>query len=134
MMSGRPVKIQSGGVYVPPKVLTNYDLEKMVNTSDDWIVERTGIRERRIADEGISTSDLAYKAAVSCLDSAGVSPSEIDLIIVASGTPDYVFPATACIVQNRLGAKKAGAFDLEVACTSFVYALAAGAICDVGHM
>ncbi|HRC53615.1 MAG: ketoacyl-ACP synthase III [Firmicutes bacterium] len=118
--------IESLGVYVPPDVLTNADLEKMVETSNEWIVERTGIRERRIASKDISTSDLAARAALSCLSSSKVSAEDIDLIIVATASPDYAFPATACIVQEAIGAKRAAAFDVEIGCTGFIYALAIG--------
>jgi 3-oxoacyl-[acyl-carrier-protein] synthase-3 len=122
----RPVKIASVGYYVPPHVLTNFDLEKMVDTSDAWIVERTGIRERRLAERGVSTSDLAREAALACLRDAGVSAVELDLIIVASASPDHLFPATACIVQHAIGALNAAAFDIEIGCTGFIYALATG--------
>jgi len=125
--STRPVKIAGMGYYVPPNVLTNFDLEKMVETSDAWIRERTGIRERRLAGRGASTSDLATEAAMACLRDAGVTAREIDLIIVASASPDYLFPATACIVQHSIGAVNAAAFDMEIGCTGFIYALATGA-------
>jgi len=111
------------GCYVPERVLSNYDLQQMVNTSDEWIRARTGIRERRIAAEGETTSDLAVRAAQAALDDAGVDPEELELIIVATASPDMLFPATACLVQDRLGAKNAGAFDLEAGCTGFIYAL-----------
>ncbi|MGE5578801.1 MAG: beta-ketoacyl-ACP synthase III [Bacillota bacterium] len=122
----RTVRIAGVGSYVPPAVLTNADLEKMVDTSDAWIVERTGIRERHIAAKEVATSDLAREAAVACLSRAGVPSSEIDLIIVATASPDHLFPATACIVQNAIGATKAAAFDMEIGCTGFIYALATG--------
>lgn len=109
------------GSAVPDKVLTNHDLEKMVDTSDEWIFTRTGIRERRIADDSIATSDLAIKAAQKALDAAGVDPEEIGLIITATITPDYVFPATSAIIGNKIGAKNAGGFDLEAACSGFVF-------------
>ena len=127
MRTLRPVKVAGVGSYVPPAVLTNFDLEKMVDTSDAWIVERTGIRERHIAATGVSTSDLAKEAALSCLQSAGVSPRDVDLIIVASASPDYAFPATACLVQDLIGAEKAAAFDIEIGCTGFIYAMVTGA-------
>jgi len=123
----RPVKIAGVGSYVPPTVLTNADLEKMIDTSDAWIVERTGIRERRIAGRGMSTSDLAKEAALACLRNAETEPNEIDLIIVASASPDYAFPATACVVQHAIGASKAAAFDMEIGCTGFIYGLVTGA-------
>jgi len=124
--STRPVKIAGMGYYVPPHVLTNFDLEKMIDTSDSWIVERTGIRERRLASREVSTSDLAREAALACLKDAGVSPVDIDLIIVASASPDHLFPATACLVQHAIGALNAAAFDMEIGCTGFIYALATG--------
>jgi 3-oxoacyl-[acyl-carrier-protein] synthase-3 len=120
------VKIAGMGYYVPPHVLTNFDLEKMIDTSDSWIVERTGIRERRLASREVSTSDLAREAALACLKDAGVSPVDIDLIIVASASPDHLFPATACLVQHAIGALNAAAFDMEIGCTGFIYALATG--------
>lgn len=123
----RPVKIAGVGCYVPPAVLTNFDLEKMVDTSDAWIVERTGIRERHIAAKEVSTSDLGREAALACLRSAGIPAREVDLVIVASASPDYAFPATACIIQESIGASKASAFDMEIGCTGFIYAMATGA-------
>lgn len=120
-------KISSVGAYVPPRLLTNADLEKMVATSDEWIVERTGIRERHVVDKGVATSDLATEAAKRCLARVGVDPSEIEAIIVATVTPDMTFPATACLVQHKLGAKHAWGFDLSAACSGFPYALQVGA-------
>ena len=111
------------GSALPDKVLTNHDLEKMVDTSDEWIFTRTGIRERRIADASVATSDLAVQAAEKALEMAGVDPLEIGLIITATITPDYVFPATSAIIGSKLGAKNAGGFDLEVACSGFVYGM-----------
>jgi len=111
------------GHYVPEKTLTNQDLEKMVDTSDEWIITRTGIRERRIAKRTESTSDLATKAALNALDSAGVKPEELDCIIVATATPDMMFPSVACLVQEKIEAVNAAAFDIEAACTGFIYAL-----------
>lgn len=111
------------GSYVPERVLTNFDLGRMVDTSDEWIRERTGIKERRIASEEQATSDLAFEAAVRALEDANVKPEELDLVLVATVSPDMLFPATACLVQDRLGAKYAAAFDLEAGCTSFVCAL-----------
>jgi len=111
------------GSFVPDKVLTNLDLEKMVDTSDEWIMTRTGIRERRVVDEKMATSDLAGEAAERALEAAGVSPSEIDLIVVATITPDMSFPSTACLVQDKMGAKKAAAFDISAACSGFIYGL-----------
>jgi 3-oxoacyl-[acyl-carrier-protein] synthase III len=120
-------KISSVGTYVPPRLLTNADLEKMVATSDQWITERTGIRERHIVEDGVATSDLAVEAAKVCLAKRGVEGSEIEVIIVATVTPDMFFPATACLVQDRLGAKSAWGFDLSAACSGFPYALQVGA-------
>ena len=120
-------KISSVGTYVPPRLLTNGDLEKMVETNDKWIVERTGIRERHLVDEGVATSDLALQAAKCCLAKRGVDASEVEVIIVATVTPDMMFPATACLVQDKLGAKGAWGFDLSAACSGFPYALQVGA-------
>ncbi|MEW6325324.1 MAG: beta-ketoacyl-ACP synthase III [Nitrospirota bacterium] len=112
------------GAYLPERRMTNQDLERLVETSDQWIVERTGIRERRIAAPEEATSDLSVAAGRAALASAGVPASELDLIVVATATPDMLFPATACLVQERLAAKQAFAFDLSAACTGFLYALA----------
>ncbi|MCL6603493.1 MAG: ketoacyl-ACP synthase III [Paenibacillus sp.] len=120
----RPVGIIGTGKYVPEKILTNADLEKMVDTNDEWIVSRTGIRERHIASPDEATSDLSYAAALKALESAGMKPEELDLIIIATITPDSAFPSTACILQDKLGAKRAAAFDLSAACSGFVYSLA----------
>jgi 3-oxoacyl-[acyl-carrier-protein] synthase III len=120
-------KITGVAGYVPPKVLTNADLEKMVETNDEWIRTRTGIRERHIAEDGTGSSHLATEAAKALLAKTKTDPSEIDLIIVASVTPDMFFPATACLVQDRLGAKRAWGFDLSAACSGFAYALTVGA-------
>ena len=122
-MKLKNVGIIGVGSYKPEKILTNSDLEKMVETSNEWIVSRTGIEERRIAEDSQATSDLAYEAAKKALENAKVSPEEIDLIIVATMTPDYFTPATAAIVQDKLGATKAAAFDLSSACSGQVYAL-----------
>jgi 3-oxoacyl-[acyl-carrier-protein] synthase III len=121
-------KISSVGAYVPPRLLTNADLEKMVTTNDQWIVERTGIRERHIAEPGVATSELATEAAWDCLRRRGVAlgelqPGWLDAILVATVTPDMFFPATACLVQERIGAKGAWGFDLSAACSGFLYAL-----------
>ncbi len=120
-------KITSVGAYVPPKLLTNQDLEKMVATNDQWIQERTGIRERHIVEPGVATSDLAVEAAKKCLEKRGISADEVEAIIVATVTPDMMFPATACLVQDKLGAKGAWGFDLSAACSGFLYALQVGA-------
>lgn len=117
-------KITGTGSSVPENVLTNFDLERMVDTSDEWIVTRTGIRERRIAGEGEYTSTFATAAAQKALDAAGVTADQIDLIVVGTLTPDYPFPATACLVQQNIKAVNAAAFDLSAACSGFVYALA----------
>jgi 3-oxoacyl-[acyl-carrier-protein] synthase-3 len=119
----RSVGIAGSGFYVPKKVLTNFDLEKMVDTTDEWIRTRTGVRERRIANDNEATSDLAVEAARKALEDARISPQEIDLIIVATLSPDYPFPSTACLVQDKLGIKDARAFDVEAACSAFIYAL-----------
>ena len=118
------VGILGVGRYSPERRLTNRDLEQMVDTSDEWIVTRTGIRERRIAAPHEATSDLAYEAAVRALNAAGVAAEDVDLIIVATITPDMFFPSTACLVQDRLGARNAAAFDVSAACSGFIYALA----------
>jgi 3-oxoacyl-[acyl-carrier-protein] synthase-3 len=120
-------KISGVAGYVPPKLLTNADLEKLVETNDEWIRTRTGIRERHIAEAGTASSHLATEAAKALLDKTMTDPSEIDLIIVATVTPDMFFPATACLVQDRLGAKRAWGFDLSAACSGFAYALTVGA-------
>src|SRR3984957_5037882 len=120
-------KITGVAGYVPPKVLTNADLEKMVDTNDEWIRTRTGIRERHIVENGAATSDMATEAAKQLLAQTNTDPTEIDLIILASVTPDMFFPATACLVQDRLGAKRAWGFDLSAACSGFAYALTVGA-------
>jgi 3-oxoacyl-[acyl-carrier-protein] synthase III len=123
---GRTCSISGVGAYVPARVLTNADLEKMVDTSDDWITTRTGIKERHIAAENEFTSDLAAEAARRAMKMAGVAADQIDLIIVATITPDMPFPSTACLVQHKLGAQRAAAFDLEAACSGFIYALEIG--------
>ncbi|KFZ40578.1 MULTISPECIES: beta-ketoacyl-ACP synthase III [Thermoactinomyces] len=123
----RSVGILGTGSYLPEKVLTNADLEKMVDTNDEWIVSRTGIRERRIAAPEEASSDLSVKAAEKALKKAGIRAEELDMIIVTTVTPDMNFPATACLVQDRLGAKKAATFDLSAACTGFIYGISTGA-------
>ncbi len=115
--------IVSTGSYLPEKVLTNFDLEKMVETSDQWITERTGIKERRIANENQTASDLAYEASKVALGRADLNAEDIDLIITATVTGDMPFPSTACILQDKLGAKKAAAFDINAACSGFLYGL-----------
>ncbi|KXG76010.1 beta-ketoacyl-ACP synthase III [Thermotalea metallivorans] len=120
------VGILGMGSYLPERVLTNHDLEKMVETTDEWIVTRTGIHTRRIADEKTATSDLATKAALRALEDADTEAEEVDLIIVATVTPDMNFPSTACIVQRNIGAQNAAAFDLEAGCSGFIYGLTVG--------
>lgn len=123
---GRTCSITAVGSYVPDRILTNTDLERMVDTTDEWITTRTGIKERRIAGEKEFTSDLATQAALRALKRGGVTPDQIDLIIVATITPDFMFPATACLVQQKIGAHRAAAFDLEAACSGFIYGLEIG--------
>ena len=123
----RRVKISALGTYVPPRVLTNKDFEKMVETSDEWILSRTGIRERHVVDKGVATSDLAVEAAKLALARRGIGADEIEAIVVATVTPDMLFPSTACLAQHKLGAKRAWGFDLSAACSAFVYALQTGA-------
>lgn len=129
----RTVSITGVGSYVPDRILSNADLEKLVETSDEWITTRTGIKERRIAAEGETTSDMATAAARKALERAGVSAADLDLIIVATITPDMPFPSTACLVQHRLGATRAAAFDIEAACSGFVYALDIGSHFVASH-
>ena len=116
-------RIAGTGSYLPEKVLTNDDLAKFVDTSDEWITSRTGIRERHVAAEGETTGDLAYHAAVRALEAAGVEASELDLIVLGTTTPDLIFPSTACLIQHRLGANGCPAFDVNAACSGFVFAL-----------
>jgi 3-oxoacyl-[acyl-carrier-protein] synthase-3 len=123
---GRTCSITGVGSYVPEKILTNAELEKMVQTSDEWITTRTGIKERRVAAKDQFTSDMAAEAAKRAMKMAGVSAEQIELIIVATITPDMPFPATACLVQQKIGARRAAAFDLEAACSGFIYALEVG--------
>jgi len=123
----RGVKVASLATYVPPGVLTNADLEKMVATSSEWIFERTGIRERHIVGEGVASSDLAKEAALLAIKQAGLTPNDIGFIIVATTTPDMFFPSTACLVQAKIGASKAWGFDLSAACSGFTYAMTIGA-------
>src|SRR6266545_1712689 len=116
--------ITGWGFYAPPRVMTNQDLEKIVDTTDEWITSRTGIKERRFAADGENTSSMSVRAARAALERAKLRPQDVQLIIVGTCSPDYLFPATACIVQSEIGATRAGAFDVEAACTSFVSALA----------
>lgn len=120
-------KITGVAAYVPPKLLTNADLERIVATNDEWIRTRTGIRERHMVEKGVASSHLATEAAKALLAKTKTAPSEIELIVLASVTPDMMFPATACLVQDRIGAKKAWGFDLSAACSGFAYALTVGA-------
>jgi 3-oxoacyl-[acyl-carrier-protein] synthase-3 len=114
------------GRAIPPRVVTNRDLEQYVDTSDEWVRSRTGIRERRVAAPGVAASDLAVEAAEAALADAGVSAGDLDLVIVGTASPDMLFPATACLVQDRIGARRAGAFDLSAACSSWAYGVAMG--------
>ncbi|MBC8000986.1 MAG: ketoacyl-ACP synthase III [Opitutaceae bacterium] len=123
---GRTCSITSVGSYVPDRIVTNADLAKMVDTSDEWITSRTGIKERRIAGAGEFTSDIAAKAALRAMERGGISADQIDLIIVATITPDMPFPSTACLVQQKIGARRAAAFDIEAACSGFIFALEIG--------
>ena len=123
----RRAKISALGTYVPSRILTNADLEKMVDTNDEWISSRVGIKERHLVAPGQATSHMAVEAARCCLKHRGIGPEEVEAIIVATVTPDMLFPATACLVQERLGARGAWGFDLSAACSGFVYALQMGA-------
>ena len=127
MNSLKRAKITALGTYVPPRVMTNSDFEKIVETSDEWIVSRTGIRERHVVDKGVATSDLAVEATKRALAERGINANEVEAIIVATVTPDMLFPSTACIVQHKLGIEKVWGFDLSAACSAFVYALQTGA-------
>ena len=118
-------RIIGTGSYLPQKVLTNKDLESLVDTTDEWIVERTGIKQRHIAADNESTSSMAINASIDAIKSSGLSEKDIDLVIVATTTPDQIFPSTACIVQNKLNII-APAFDIQAACTGFIYALDKG--------
>jgi 3-oxoacyl-[acyl-carrier-protein] synthase-3 len=123
----RRARIASLATYVPPRVLTNADLERLVDTSDEWILQRTGIRERHIVDPGVATSDLAFEAARKAVEKARLTPDDIDFIVVGTTTPDMLFPSTACLVQERLGANHAWGYDLFAACSGFTYALTTAA-------
>ncbi len=123
----RRAKISGLGTFVPPRILSNADLEKMVETNDKWITERTGIRERHLVDPGMATSDMAVEAARRCLAERGIPATEVEAIIVATVTPDMLFPSSACLIQDKLGAKGAWGFDLSAACSGFIYALQVGA-------
>ena len=123
----RRARISSLATYVPPRLLTNADLERLVETTDEWILQRTGIRERHIVDPGVATSDLAAEAAREAIRRAGLTPADIDFIVVGTTTPDIMFPSTACLVQTKIGAKHAWGFDLGAACSGFTYALTTAA-------
>jgi 3-oxoacyl-[acyl-carrier-protein] synthase III len=122
----RPVRIAGLSTYVPPRLLTNADLEKLVETSNEWILQRTGIRERHIVDPGVATSDLAREASLGALRQAGIVPDDLGFIVVGTTTPDTIFPSTACLLQTKLGAHHAWGFDLGAACSGFLYALTTG--------
>jgi 3-oxoacyl-[acyl-carrier-protein] synthase III len=122
----RRVKIAGLSTYVPPRVLTNHDLEQLVATTDEWILQRTGIRERHVVDPGVATSDLAKEAALGALAQAGITPAQLGFIVVGTTTPDTIFPSTACLVQAKIGATGAWGFDLGAACSGFTYALTTG--------
>ena len=126
MVALRRVKIAGLSTYVPPRVLTNADLEKLVETSDEWILQRTGIRERHIVDDGMATSDMAKEASVGAIAQAGLTPGDIGFIVVGTTTPDTIFPSTACVLQYKIGAEGAWGFDLGAACSGFTYALTVG--------
>ncbi len=134
MSNKRSAKITALGRYVPPRVVTNHDLERMVQTNHDWIVERTGIYERHWVEKGTPTSELAVKAVDDLLKRRGIEAGEIELIIVATVTPDMFFPSTACLIQNKIRATRAWGFDISAACASFLYALTTGAqFIESGH-
>jgi 3-oxoacyl-[acyl-carrier-protein] synthase-3 len=120
---GRPTTIASLATYVPPRLLTNADLETLVDTTDEWILKRTGIRERHIVDAGVATSDLGTQAALKAIERAGLTPDDIGVIVVGTVTPDMMFPSTACLIQHKIGAKRAWGFDLSAACSAFTYSV-----------
>jgi len=126
MRQNQRASITGIGSYLPSKVLTNYDLEKMVDTSNDWIIQRTGIKERRIVENGVTTSDLATQASLRAMEDAGVSPKDLDMIITSTITPDHIFPSTSCYIQQKIGATRACAFDILAACAGFIYAMSIG--------
>jgi 3-oxoacyl-[acyl-carrier-protein] synthase-3 len=127
VVKSRPVRISGLATYVPPRVLTNEDLEHMVDTTDAWILQRTGIRERHIVEPGQATSDLAEPAARAAIAEAGLTPQDIGFIVVGTTTPDTIFPSTACVLQAKIGANRAWGFDLGAACSGFLYSLSVGA-------
>ena len=120
---GRPTTITSLATYVPPRLLTNADLEKLVDTSNEWILQRTGIRERHVVDPGVGTSDLGKEAAIEAIARAGLTPDDIGVIVCGTVTPDMLFPSTACLIQHKIGAHHAWGFDLSAACSAFTYSL-----------
>src|SRR5574341_148360 len=126
MQQNQRASITGIGSYLPNKVLTNYDLEKMVDTTDDWIIQRTGIKERRIVENGVVTSDLATQASLRAIEDAGLTPNDLDMIITSTITPDHIFPSTSCYIQQKLGATRASAFDILAACAGFIYAMSIG--------
>ena len=126
MVALRRVKIAGLSTYVPPRVLTNADLEKLVETSDEWILQRTGIRERHIVSDGMATSDMAKEASLGAVEQAGIKPRDLDFIVVGTTTPDTIFPSTACLLQEKIGATRAWGYDLGAACSGFTYALTTG--------
>jgi len=126
MRQNQRASITGIGSYLPSKVLTNYDLEKMVDTSNDWIIQRTGIKERRIVENGVTTSDLATQSSLRAMEDAGVSPKDLDMIITSTITPDHIFPSTSCYIQQKIGATRACAFDILAACAGFIYAMSIG--------
>jgi 3-oxoacyl-[acyl-carrier-protein] synthase-3 len=123
---GQRAKITALGTYVPPQVITNQDLEKLVDTNDKWIMDRTGIRERHVLAKGLGVSEICVEAAKKCLAARGIAATEVEVIIVGTVTPDMMFPSTACLVQDRIGAKGAWGFDVLAGCSGFVFALTAG--------
>ncbi len=135
--AGRPVrraKITGLGTYVPPRILTNADLEQIVDTTSEWILQRTGIRERHIADRGVGSSDLGREAALKALAQAGVAPADVEVIVVGTVTPDMMFPSTACLVQRKIGAPRAWGFDLSAGCSAFTFSLSAACeMVSTGH-
>ena len=126
MVKLRRVKIAGLATYVPPKLLTNDDLEQLVDTSNEWILQRTGIKQRHIVEPGVATSDLAREAAIGAMQQAGVTPEQIGFIVVGTTTPDTIFPSTACMLQHKIGATNAWGFDLGAACSGFTYSLTTG--------
>ena len=123
----RRAKITALGTYVPPRILSNFDLEKMVDTTNDWILERTGIKERHLVDKGVAASDLAVEAAKKCLAVRGIEPKEVECIVVGTVTPDMMYPSTACLVQHKLGIPNTWGFDISAGCSGFLFSLTTGA-------